>query len=167
MTTRIGAVLLAVSILLAGHQQVDAGLLDSPPPTFDGIPGQVTYRMGAIYYEPTKVDTMVKCTNMGEEQAMIALELFDQADNPAGTVAYADLAVGDTITFATSANWAKGDWVVVQQLMPLDSGKARVSATTTRLSCTGYHLYQASDGSIQNRPLRLIKKVSPGTAEAR
>jgi hypothetical protein len=155
-------VLLAVFSLLLG-QHADAGLLNSPPPTFYGVPGQVIYRMGAIYYHPGQVNTVVTCTNLDDARAGVAIELFDQADNPTGTLAYADLAVGGIVTFVTSADWAEQSWVVVQHLTPLDSGKARVSATTTRLSCTGYHRIQAADGSMQNTPLELIKKVSRDT----
>ncbi len=159
MTNRTSRLVLVVFSLLLG-QHAEAGLLDSPPPTFYGVPGQVIYRMGAIYYHPGEADTVVTCTNLDDAQASVAIELFDQADKPTGTLADADLAVGGIVTFVTSMDSSREDWVVVQNLPRLDHGKARVSATTTRLSCTGYHRIRAADGTMRDTPLELVKKVS-------
>jgi len=159
MTARTTRWVLAVFSLLLG-QHVEAGLLDSPPPTFYGVPGQVIYRMASIQYHPAGVDTVVICTNLDDTQAGVAIELFDGNDKPTGTLASAELAAGGTVTFVTSADRVEENWVVVLDLAPLDDGKGRVSATTTRLSCTGYHRIRAADGTMRDTPLELIKKVS-------
>lgn len=159
MTARTTRLLLAAAALLAAKPAA-AGLLDSPPPLFHGVPGQVIYRMGAIYYQPGEVDTVVTCANLDDAAATVALEMFDQQDNPAGTLAQASVARGATVTFVTSAGASREQWVVVEGLSPIDHGKARVSATTTRLSCTGYHHKRAADGTVRHTPLELIKKVA-------
>ena len=162
MATRVWRVGLAVlGLLLAQH--VDAGLLDSPPPTFDGAQGQVIYRMGAIYYDPGRVDTMVTCTNLDTIQARLAIELFDERDNLIGTLAHADLPAGATVTFTTSADMSRQGWVVIPDLPAFDHGKARVSATTTKLSCSGYQRIRTAVGTFEEKALELVKKVSRPT----
>ena len=151
--------LLAASALLAATLAT-AGLLDSAPPAFNGVAGQVIYRMGAIYYHPGEMDTMVTCANLDDAPVSVALELFDQQDRPAGALTYADVARGGTVTFVTSARPNREQWVVVSGLFGIDHGKARVSATSTRLSCTGYHNRRAADGSVRDTPLELVKKVA-------
>jgi len=154
----IRMVLAAAALLAAEHAA--AGLLDSPPPLFNGIPGQVIYRMGAIYYHPGEVDTVVTCTNLDDAPAIVALELFDLRDYPAGSAAHATVARGGTVTFVTSPGPSREQWRVVEGLAAIDHGKARVSATTTRLSCTGYHQRRAADGRVRDTPLELVKKVA-------
>jgi len=158
MTRRIRSTLLAVASLALGSY-TQAGLLDSPPPAFGDLPGQVVFRMGPVYYHPGEADTIVTCTNADDVPARVALELFDQADQPVGTLVQAALAVRGTVNFVTSANSTRDYWVVIENLSALDHGKARVSATTTRLSCTAYHRIRASDGTIQEKALELVKKV--------
>ena len=154
----IRMVLAAAALLAAEHAA--AGLLDSPPPLFNGIPGQVIYRMGAIYYHPGEVDTVVTCTNLDDAPAIVALELFDLRDYPVGSVPHATVARGGTVTFVTSSTASREQWRVVEGLAAIDHGKARVSATTTRLSCTGYHQRRAADGRVRDTPLELVKKVA-------
>jgi hypothetical protein len=54
-----------------------AGLLDSPPPSFDGTPGTIVYRLGPVHYDPGWVDTIVTCTNLDTVPASFAFEFFD------------------------------------------------------------------------------------------
>lgn len=159
MTTRTTrAALLCCSLLLTHH--ADAGLLDSPPPSFDGMQGQVIFRMGPIYYVPGQVDTVITCTNFDTTAVQLALELFDRNDSAAGMVARASLTVNRSVTFVTSADMSREDVVVIGNLPPLDVGKARVSATTAKISCTAHHRIRTADGAIQENPLGLIKKVA-------
>jgi len=159
MPQRTSRVVLGVfSLLLAPH--VEAGLLDSPPPTINGAVGEVIYRMGPVYYHPGQVDTVVKCTNLNDAQAVLVVEVFDQGDNPVGTLVQAALSVGGTVNFVTSADTSRNYWVVIPDLPPLDHGKARVSATTAKLSCTGYHRTRTAGGTTDEKTLELIKKVS-------
>jgi hypothetical protein len=157
MTKRTIRMLLAATALLTAKHAA-AGLLDSPAPIFYGVQGQVVYRMGAIYYHPGQVDTVVTCKNLDDAQVSVAIELFDQRDDRAGTVAHADLPVGGSVTFVTSAGQGREQWVIIHDLVPLDHGKARVSATTTKLSCTGYHRRVSGD-NVRDTPLELVKRV--------
>lgn len=149
-------VLAAFSLLLT---QVHAGLLDSPPPTINGVLGQVVYRMGPIYYDPGHIDTVVKCTNLDATPAVAVIELFDQGDNRVGTPMQGVLAAGGTVNFVTSGDSSRAYWVVIPDLAPLEHGKARISATTANLSCAAYHRFRATDGSIEEKALELVKKV--------
>jgi hypothetical protein len=153
-----GKAVLAVLALVAA-QQSHAGLLDSPAPTLGGVPAQVVYRMGPIYYQPGQTDTIVTCTNADDAGIRLAIEVFDEADNPVGGMAQAALPARETITFLTSADMSRAGFLVIQGLPPLAHAKARVSATTQRLSCAAYHRVRASDGTTQEKALELIKKV--------
>lgn len=159
MNARTRSLVFTVFSLLLG-QQVEAGLLDSASPMIYGMFGQVVYRMASIQYHPGVVNTVVLCTNVDDAPAGVVLELFDRNDRPTGTLDSVEVAAGGTVTFVTSADWAEQDWVVVRGLRSLDDGKARVSATTTRLSCTGNHRIRAVDGTMQDTPLELVKKVA-------
>ena len=159
MMTRTRGMLLTVLGLLVG-QQVGAGLLDSAPPTLNGVAAQVIYRMGPVYYHPGEADTVITCNSFDDVGVSVAIELFDQSDNPVGTLVQAALAKGGTVTFVTSADAKRGYWVLVPDLAPLDHGKARVSATTTKLSCAAYHRLRAADGTVQEKALELVKKIA-------
>ncbi len=116
--------------------------------------------MGPIYYHPGEVDTVVTCTSFDDIAASVAIELFDQEDNPVGTLVQAALSVGAAVTFVTSGASSRNYWVAIPDLPPLDHGKARVSATTTKLSCAAYHRIRAPDGTVQEKALELVKKVA-------
>ncbi|MGQ0835029.1 MAG: hypothetical protein ACT4O5_08950 [Gammaproteobacteria bacterium] len=147
-----------LGILLS--QYSSAGLIDSPPATLSGVPSQVVYRMGPVYFRSGHSDTVVTCTNHDRTRASVALELFDAEDNPAGALASAEVPSGGSVTFATSTVPRGDNLVVVQDVPPLEHGKARVSATTTKLSCAAYHRFRSEDGSIQEHALAFVKNVS-------
>jgi hypothetical protein len=147
---------------LLGARSAPAGLLDSQPPMLDGGErGTVVYRMGAVHFEPGGwVDTTVSCTNLGQAPAKLALEIFDENDQPTGQIARAVVAAGAGATFATSADANAPGAVAIPGLPPIDHGKARVSASTTQLSCTALNRMRAADGSTKEAALELIKKVA-------
>jgi hypothetical protein len=64
------------------------------------------------------------------------------------------------VSFVTSARVTAEGRIVVPNLSTLDSGKARVSASTTRLSCTGYWRARSEDGTTKDSGLQLVKKVA-------
>jgi hypothetical protein len=148
------------SALLSGSAV--AGLLDSQPPELgtDGR-GIVVYRMGPIHYEPGGwVDTTVTCTNLGNTPNHLALEIFDERDQVVGQLAQANVAASAAVTFVTSADAGVAGAVIVQGLPPIDHGKARVSALTKELSCTAINRMRATDGSVKEAALELMKKVA-------
>jgi len=138
------------------------GLLTSPAPDFDGVPGRVVYRMGPVHHEQGHVDTLVICTNLGDVGAGLAIEIFDSDDALAGLLTRAKVAAGGTVTFATAGDVAPADAVVVLALPPMENAKARVSATTARLSCSAKHVLRAAGGGSKEVPLELVKKVAGG-----
>ncbi len=141
-----------------------AGLLNSPPPRLEsGEPLQVVYRMGAIYFEPGRVDTVITCVNQGAAPAEVALEVFDPNDAPAGSPARKQVSAGGEVSFVTSAAVGQEGRVVVAELLPLAHGKARVSSNTTRLSCSGFWRARSADGTTKDSPLQLVKKVAAGS----
>jgi hypothetical protein len=152
----------ALGVLLAGAQGPPAwaGLLDSPAPNFDGVPGKVIYRMGPVHHDAGAVDTLVTCANVGDVPVRLALEIFDGNDRSAGFPTQATLAVGASVTFVTSAG--AGDGTVVLGLPPMEDGKARVSATSTRISCSGRLRLRSGGGDVRETPLELVKKVAFG-----
>jgi hypothetical protein len=135
-----------------------AGLLDSPPPSFDGAPGRVIYRMGPVHHDPGTVDTLVTCSNVADVPVKVALEIFDDNDRSTGFPTQASLPVGGSVTFVTSADAGAG--TVVLGLAPLEDGKARVSATSSRISCTARHRMRSATGDVRETPLELVKKVA-------
>ena len=145
-----------------GAGSATAGLLNSPPPDLGSTErATVVYRMGPIHYEPGGwVDTTITCTNLATSSATVGLEIFDEEDNLTGRIAQATVAAGATVTFATSAETNVPGAVTVSQLPPLDHGKARISASTIQLSCSALNHLRASDGTIKEAALELIKKVA-------
>jgi hypothetical protein len=149
----------ALALVLPGLAQ--SGLLDAPPPSFPGgAPAIVVYRMGPVHYKPGHVDTVVKCESIDDTRMQLAVEIFDESDTRVGEVARAVLAPGESISFVTAADAASQGRVVLQGLPPVDHGKARVSATTAKLSCTAYNRIVGGDGSTTESVLELIKKVA-------
>jgi hypothetical protein len=150
-------VVMGIGWSVAAH----AGLLDSEPPTLaNGQRGTVVYRMGAVHFEPGGwVDTTVTCTNLAAAPADITLEVFDENDRLAGTTARS-VAAGSGLTFATSSAVAAAGAAVVPGLPPIDHGKARVSASTTQLTCVAVNRMRGADGAIKEAPLELMKKVA-------
>lgn len=148
-----------VAWLCASH--ATAGLLDDEAPALGGDgPATVVYRMGAIHYEPGGwVDTTVTCANLASGAATVAVEVFDERDRKIGALAKAAVAAGASVTFATSAV-AAPNAVTIDGLPVIDHGKARVSATTTQLACTGMHHLRGDDGTKKEAPLELVKKVA-------
>jgi hypothetical protein len=147
------------SMVVAGY--ASAGILDSPPPTFDGgAPGKAVYRMGPVYSDPGKVDTLVQCTNIADGPTAIALEVFDEGDTRVGGIARASLPASGSVTFVTSAAIEIAGAVVIPELPTIDHGKARVSATSSKLSCTALLRMQSEDGTSKEAPLELVKKVA-------
>lgn len=138
-----------------------AGLLDGQPPALgDGVTATIVYRFGAVHFEPGGwVDTTVTCTNLSPAPAVVGLEIFDESDQKAGSLAKATVAAGAPVTFATSADAAPGA-VAVAGLPPIDHGKARVSASTKQLTCTAVNRMRGSDGTVKEAPVELMKKVA-------
>lgn len=147
---------LALGLLAAAPAR--GGLLDSPPPSFDGAPGRVIYRMGPVHHDAGTVDTLVSCSNVADVPVKLALEIFDDNDRSTGFPTQASLAVGASVTFVTSADAGAG--TVVLGLPPLEDGKARVSATSSRISCTARHRMRTATGDVRETPLELVKKVA-------
>lgn len=161
-TTTTGMAL--ASLLIAGTAH--GGLLTSEPPLIGpSLRGTIVYRMGPIHYEPGGwVDTTVTCTNLAGEAAKVALEVFDERDERTGGLAQAEVAPNASVTFGTSADAGPASIVVVRDLPPVDHGKARVSASTTQLSCTALNRMRADDGTVKESALELVKKVAQAPA---
>jgi hypothetical protein len=148
----------------------EAGLLDSPPPSFDGALGRVVYRMGPVQYAPGEADTIISCTSAESRSIGVAVEIFDEGDLQAGLTARAQLAPGASVRFVTStavaAPSAAASAVVIPGLVWVERGKARISATSDRIACTAVHRYRAR-GGVQESVLELIKRVQMPVSTAR
>jgi hypothetical protein len=157
---RSATLLAALSLLLGGHAH--AGLLDSPPLSLGGEPGKVVYRMGPVYYDPGHADTVVSCSNFADAPTAMVLEIFDENDVLRATAYSAQVPANGSVTFATSGG-PDIDGAVIPAGMPnVEHGKARVSATTARISCAAKTQVVGSDGNVKERPLELVKKVALG-----
>lgn len=140
-----------------------SGLLDSPPPRIESMARlQVVYRMGAIYYEPGRVDSVIECRNESASAALVALEIFDMNDARVGALTSRTLPPGASVSFATSSGAGPASRAVIPDLPPLAYGKARVSATTQELGCSGSWRARSQDGTTKDSPLQLVKKVGFG-----
>jgi hypothetical protein len=149
----------AISLVLA--RGATAGLLDSPPPALaGGAPGTVVYRMGPIYFEPGKIDTVIRCTNLGDAPLAVAIEVFDARDQPAGSASSATVSPGAEIAFGTTADASRPGLVLIGEIAPMAHGKARVSASAKTLSCIGHQVMRKDDGTAREMSLELVKKVA-------
>jgi hypothetical protein len=146
-------------VALLSHAAV-AGLLDSPPPTFDGVAGRVVYRMGPAYFERGRTDTIVTCTNVGAGQATLAVEIFDADDRLVASADRAGVAPGAAVSFGTSPDASRPDLVVADPRGPVRHGKARISATAVTLACVAIQATRQEDGTLREMPLELVKKVA-------
>ncbi|HZF14462.1 MAG TPA: hypothetical protein VE046_00835 [Steroidobacteraceae bacterium] len=154
----------AVTILAAlALGSARAGLLDGGPGAIDGVPSQVVYRIAPVYVEPGLADTLVSCTNHDIAAAHVALEWFDDNDRPAGRLVSANVAAEATVTFASSQISGRANVVVVSTEGRIGHGKARISATTTRLACTAFHHVSMPDGGIKEDAVSLVKYVAHNT----
>ena len=161
MTTHRSATLLAaLGLLLGGHAH--AGLLDSPPLSLGGEPGKVVYRMGPVYYDPGHADTVVSCSNFADGPTAMVLEIFDENDVLRATAYTAPVPAGQSITFATSGGPDITGAVIPPGMPSVEHGKARVSATTARITCAAKTQVVGPDGNVKERPLELVKKVALG-----
>ena len=161
MTMQRSATLLAALGLLLGGR-AHAGLLDSPPLSIGGEPGKVVYRMGPVYYDPGHVDTVVSCSNFADGPTAMVLEIFDENDILRATAYTPQIASSQSVTFTTSRG-PDIDGAVVPPGMPsVEHGKARVSATTAKITCAAKTQVVGSDGAVKERPLELVKKVALG-----
>jgi hypothetical protein len=159
MRSRHRSALLALA-LAATTAPATAGLLNDPAPALGEGTARVVYRMGAVHFEPGGwVNTTVTCTNLGPASTIIALEIFDERDERAGSLAQATVPAGAAVTFATSADAAPGA-IAVPGLPAIDHGKARVIASSTQLACTAVNRMRGADGAVKEAPLELIKKVA-------
>ncbi len=161
MTTHWSATLLAALGLLLGGR-AHAGLLDSPPLSIGGAPGKIVYRMGPVYYDPGHVDTVVSCTNLADGPTGMVLEIFDENDVLRATAYSPQVAGGQSVSFATSSGPDIEGAVVPAGMPTVNHGKARVSATTAKITCAAKTQVVGSDGDVKERPLELVKKVALG-----
>lgn len=161
MKLRLQVACAALASTLIGST-ANAGLLDSPPPDL-GSAGQaiIVYRMGPIHFEPGGwVDTTISCSNLAATPTRLAVEIFDDEDRRAGQVTNVDVAVGASVTFATSPDTQVPGALPIPQLPPIDHGKARVAASTKEIACTAINRMRANDGTMKEAALELIKKVA-------
>jgi hypothetical protein len=120
MTSRIAPIAFAILGSL-GVSTALAGLLDDPAPTLtDGRTAVVVYRLGPVHFDPDEVDTIVTCSNAGDQSVEVVLELFDETDVRVG-IARGQGSAGDQITFSTAA---EPDAITVPGLPPLEHAKA-------------------------------------------
>jgi hypothetical protein len=161
----VGRAVLVASLVAALAHPAAAGLLDTPAPAFTGGAGRVIYRMGPVHFDPGWVETFVACTNVGNAPTEIALEVFDEADAPAGGVARATVAPGARAAFAVSAGSEAAraeNAILVSGVPALEHGKARVSSPSAALACKAWHRIGGADGTVKEGPLELVKKVAIG-----
>jgi hypothetical protein len=158
----IRRVALPVTVLVAGVAAIaGAGILDSPPPLLpNGAPATVVYRMGPVFYEPGELDTVIRCTNVGDAALGLVVEIFDANDQLVASAALPSLAAGADVAFGTAADAERPDLVVIGRLVNLRNGKARVSASGTKLSCVGQQVLHTKDGRSRVLGLELVKKVA-------
>jgi hypothetical protein len=150
---------LVASLLLA--RGATAGMLNDPPPVFDGgTPGRVVYRMGPIYFEAGRADTVILCTNVCSWPLIVGIEIFDASDQVVASGDRSGVAPGAQVVFDTSADPTRSGEVVVSPRASVAHGKARVSATATTLSCVGHQVMLQDDGTPREIQLELVKKVA-------
>jgi len=160
------------SLLLAltlATQAAGAGVLDSPPPLANGnAPTRVLYRMGPVYHEEGVVWTHVQCTNRAAAPANVVVEIFDEQRRAGHSTVRAFIAPGATVSFVTGDPSAlAGAATTIPVALPVHFGKARVSAGSNVLSCTGANHVRTADGSVRELPLALIKRVAFDRASER
>lgn len=157
-TTRPTWLALALALALAA---VHARALDGPPAGVS-VAGDVVYRIAPVYYDPGRVDTVIACRNLAGQTVSAAVEVFDDDDRPRGGVVRSTIAPGADVLFVTSADTGLERTIPIPGLTALPSGKARVSATSTELSCAATHRIRSADGALKEMPVELVKKVVSG-----
>lgn len=152
---------LAAVVLLAGPAA--AGLLDDPPPALPGGGrSRVVFRMGPVHYSPNGVDTVITCTNVATAPAAVAVELYDEDDRRSAVAVQSVVGAGASVTFATSASADRPGATVFPGLQPIEHGKARVSAGTSKLACDAQHVIASAEAGVLPKrvPLELVKRVA-------
>jgi len=168
MSAKTRGVLIVVWGMALGFP-VFAGILDAPPPDLgSGTTGIVVYRMGPVHFDPGHVDTVIRCTNLSEAPIAVGVEIFGEAGELEGLWRRESLAPQQVFVFATGPAPNLPDASVPVDLEPIEHGKARVSATTSRLVCDAQHVVWdgRSGGPAKTSVLELVKKVARETPPA-
>lgn len=136
--------LAAISILAMAFgyaSSTQAGPADTPLPSFStgGPVFHVYTAVGVI--KNNNLETAVICTNLSSGAANIGLEVFDKTGALQNTIGLPNgeatgVAVGGTVTFATSGIAVLAEDVSISGLPSLRNGSGRVVASTKDISCT-------------------------------
>ena len=141
MTTRdvARASFLGLALTYAGF--VHAGPTDTPLPTFAGGGSAVHVYTAVGVIKNNSLETAFFCTNVDTVAINIGVEVFDKAGVLANSInagegAILNVAVGQTVTIATSGTALLTDDAQIPGLPALRNGSGRVVATTKNVSCT-------------------------------
>jgi hypothetical protein len=140
-----------------------AGILDTPPPAL-GPAGTsiVVYRMGPVHYDPGHVETVIRCSNLSAATIGVAVEYFDEEDALHGAWRTETLGPRRSLIVSTgpTANAPEAEYPA--GLLPMEHGKARVSATSAQIACSAEHvMLDARTGApTKITVLELVKKVA-------
>ncbi len=159
MSTRIArASFLGVALTYAGF--VHAGPTDTPLPTFNGGGSAVHVYTAVGVIKNNNLETAFFCTNVDTVAINIGVEVFDKAGVLANSInagegAVLGVAVGRTVTIATSGTALLTEDAQIPGLPSLRNGSGRVLATTKNVSCTAMvldELHQIVDPAFFSDP---------------
>jgi hypothetical protein len=152
-------------LLLAGHivaSTAFAGIADTPLPVL--LAGKKTLH---LYSVPGVVNngafaTFFSCTSTDTAAIQVGVEVFgDFGGAPQNDAAASSLSVspGMTVTFRTAGAFWLGGLGSVLSPGPIETGSARILATSKKLLCTGFVADPAYPPSTSWQ-LTIIKKTS-------
>jgi hypothetical protein len=141
-TNKVIALLLpGFVVILALAGVAHAGPTNTPLPTFSGGSPAVHVYTAVGVIKNNNMETAFICTNVHTAPAHIGIEVFDAAGTlgnsvNAGNGALLNVAVGQTVTFATSGTALLSQDQILTGVPNLRNGSGRVVATTKNVSCT-------------------------------
>lgn len=143
LTNAIATSSIMLTVLVCCAGSVHAGPTDTPLPTFSDASAAVHVYTAVGVVKNNDVETVFVCTNLDTVPVNIGVEVFDQAGalgNPdlatLDNGAILNVAVGSTVTIATSGTALLTEDLAITALPQLRNGSGRVIASTKNVSCT-------------------------------
>jgi hypothetical protein len=137
------AVAIALTIAPECARTAQAGMLDTPLPTFsDGKPGELIGLVPAVV-KNNGIETVFVCTNLGTATTNIGIEVFSAGGTVENSIAdnngvVLDLAVGATATIATSGTATLTEDERISSLPQIRNGSGRIVATNSTIGCIAF-----------------------------
>lgn len=139
------AVSAAVFCISLGVGSANAGIIDTPPPSFsDGKAAEVVGLVPTVI-KNNELETVLICSNFSTDPVNVGFEVFDRNGDVANSIAADNgvtlgLPVGATTTIGTSGTGVLHEDERISGLPQIANGSGRVLSTASDVNCIALHV---------------------------